>query len=56
MLGPFVTYHDVHILVNVDFFAGLSRAWTKSVIELAAPQAPTWVLQELRKLAAIDAA
>jgi hypothetical protein len=41
--------------VNVDFFAGLNRAWTKRAIELAAPYAPTWVLQELRKLAAIDA-
>jgi hypothetical protein len=56
VLGPFVTYHTLHILVNVDFFARLNRAWTKTAIELAAPQAPTWILRELRPLAAIDTA
>ena len=56
VLGPFVTYHLLHILVNVDFYASLNRAWTKTAIELAAPHAPTWILQELRPLAAIDMA
>ena len=54
VLEPFVVYHAAHILLNTDVFARLHCAWTQRAIELAAPQAPGFVLGGLRTLSAID--
>ena len=54
VMQPFVVYHAAHILLNADMFARMHRLWTQRAVEMAAPQAPGFVLGALQTLVALD--
>jgi hypothetical protein len=54
VMQPFVMYNATNILLNADMFARMHRTWTQRAVELAAPQAPGFVLGALRTLATLD--
>jgi len=54
VMQPFVMYNATNILLNADMFARMHRTWTQRAVEMAAPQAPGFVLAALRILATLD--
>jgi len=54
VMQPFVLYNATTILLNADMFARMHRTWTQRAVEMAAPQAPGFVLGALRILATLD--
>jgi len=54
VMQPFVVYNATHILLNADMFARMHRTWTQRAVEMAAPQAPGFVLGALQVLATLD--
>ena len=53
-MQPFVVYNATNILLNADMFARMHRMWAQRAVEMAAPQAPGFVLGALRILATLD--
>jgi hypothetical protein len=54
VMQPFVVYNATNILLNADMFARMHRTWTQRAVEMAAPQAPGFVLAALRTLVTLD--
>ena len=54
VMQPFVVYNATNILLNADMFARMHRTWAQRAVEMAAPQAPGFVLGALRILATLD--
>jgi hypothetical protein len=54
VMQPFVVYNATNILLNADMFARMHRAWAQRAVEMAAPQAPGFVLGALQILATLD--
>ena len=54
VMQPFVVYNATHILLNADMFAKMHRTWAQRAVEMAAPQAPGFVLGALQTLATLD--
>jgi hypothetical protein len=54
VMQPFVVYNASTILLNADMFARMHRMWAQRAVEMAAPQAPGFVLGALRILATLD--
>src|SRR5262249_38604290 len=54
VMQPFVAYNATNILLNADMFARIHRTWTQRAVEMAAPQAPGFVLGALQGLATLD--
>src|SRR5215471_12572820 len=54
VLQPFVVYNATNILLNADMFARMHRTWTQRAVEMAAQQAPGFVLGALQVLATLD--
>src|SRR5262245_17152367 len=53
-MQPFVVYNATNILLNADMFARMHRTWAQRAVEMAAPQAPGFVLGALQILATLD--
>jgi hypothetical protein len=49
-----VVYNATNILLNADMFARMHRTWTQRAVEMAAAQAPGFVLGALQTLATLD--
>lgn len=54
VMQPFVVYNATNILLNADMFARMYRTWAQRAVEMAAPQAPGFVLGALQILATLD--
>ena len=53
VMQPFVVYNATNILLNADMFARMHRTWAQRAVEMAAPQAPGFVLGALQTLATL---
>jgi hypothetical protein len=56
VMQPFVVYNAPNILLNADMFARMHRTWAQRAVEMAAAQAPGFVLGALQTLATLDPA